>query len=173
MPAGVGVRMAQDGGEVYVYIGDGTFLLNPGELVTALQEGLKVTVVISENHGFQSIQRLQTWRHGKPFGNEFRARRDGELEGEYLRLDLAKTAEGLGARTWRVDSPEGVREALDAARAERGPCVIVAETEPHRYLPGSEVWWDVAPPEVSNEPEVQERRADYDRERTELQRFYY
>src|SRR5215210_5416131 len=87
LPAGVGVRMAQQGGEVYVYIGDGTFLLNPGELVTALQEDLKVTVVLSENHGFQSIQRLQLWRHGRRFGNEFRARTNGRLDGEYLRLD--------------------------------------------------------------------------------------
>jgi 3D-(3,5/4)-trihydroxycyclohexane-1,2-dione acylhydrolase (decyclizing) len=173
LPAGVGVRMAQEGGEVYVYIGDGTFLLNPGELVTALQERLKVTVVISENHGFQSIQRLQLWRHGRMFGNEFRARQDGRLAGEYLRLDLAKTAEGLGARTWRVETPEALRSALEEARAERGVCVIVAETEPHRYLPGSDVWWDVAPAEVSGEPEVRERRADYEREQAELQRFYY
>ena len=174
LPAGVGVRLAQQGGGVFVYIGDGTFLLNPGELATMLQEGLKVTVVISENHGYQSIQRLQLWRHGRWFGNEFRARQNGRLEGDYLQLDLAKAAEGLGARTWRADSPEAVRAALDEARGERrGPCVIVAETEPHRYLPGSEVWWDVAPAEVSHDPEVQERRAEYERERAELQRFYY
>jgi 3D-(3,5/4)-trihydroxycyclohexane-1,2-dione acylhydrolase (decyclizing) len=173
LPAGVGVRMAQPDGEVYVYIGDGTFLLNPGELVNALQEGLKVTVVISENHGYQSIQRLQLWRHGKMFGNEFRARRNGRLEGDYIRLDLAKAAEGLGARTWRVDSPGGLRGALEAARGETRACVIVCETEPHRYLPGSEVWWDVAPPEVSDEPEAQLARREYERERAELQRFYY
>jgi 3D-(3,5/4)-trihydroxycyclohexane-1,2-dione acylhydrolase (decyclizing) len=60
--------------------------------VTALQHGLKITVVISENHGYQSIQRLQLWRHGKMFGNEFRARRNGQLDGDYLQLDLAKAA---------------------------------------------------------------------------------
>jgi 3D-(3,5/4)-trihydroxycyclohexane-1,2-dione acylhydrolase (decyclizing) len=173
LPAGVGVRLAQPDGEVYVYIGDGTFLLNPGELVTMLQEKLKVTVVISENHGYQSIQRLQLWRHGRWFGNEFRARQNGRLEGDYLRLDLAKAAEGLGARTWRVDSPHAFRSALDGARVAQGPCVIVAETEPHRYLPGSDVWWDVAPAEVSGDPEVVQRRADYERELAELQRFYY
>ncbi|MDQ3824008.1 MAG: 3D-(3,5/4)-trihydroxycyclohexane-1,2-dione acylhydrolase (decyclizing), partial [Actinomycetota bacterium] len=101
LPAGVGVRLAQPEGEVVVYIGDGTFLLNPGELVTMVQEGLKVTVVISENHGYQSIQRLQLWRHGRWFGNEFRARRNGRLEGDYVRLDLARAAEGLGAKAWR------------------------------------------------------------------------
>ncbi|MDQ4082077.1 MAG: thiamine pyrophosphate-dependent enzyme, partial [Actinomycetota bacterium] len=173
LPAGVGVRMAKEGGEVYVYIGDGTFLLNPGELVTALQERLKLTVVISENHGFQSIQRLQMWRAGRPFGNEFRAREDGRLEGEYLRLDLARTAEGLGARAFRADSPETLRTALEEARGERRTCVIVCETEPHRYLPASEVWWDVAPAEVSGDEVVQRLRAEYERERAELQRFYY
>jgi 3D-(3,5/4)-trihydroxycyclohexane-1,2-dione acylhydrolase (decyclizing) len=173
LPAGIGVRMAQPEGEVYVYIGDGTFLLNPGEVVNALQEELKITVVISENHGYQSIQRLQLWRHGRMFGNEFRARQDGRLEGDYIELDLAKAAEGLGARTWRVDSPGGLRGALEAARGESRACVIVCETEPHRYLPGSDVWWDVAPPEVSGEPEAQRARREYERERAELQRFYY
>jgi 3D-(3,5/4)-trihydroxycyclohexane-1,2-dione acylhydrolase (decyclizing) len=173
LPAGIGVRMARPEGEVVVYIGDGTFLLNPGEIVNALQEGLKITVVISENHGFQSIQRLQLWRHGKPFGNEFRARRNGRLEGAYIELDLAKTAEGLGARTWRANDPDALRAALEEARDERNACVIVCETEPHRFLPGSDVWWDVAPPEVSGEPEAQQRRADYEREREELQRFHY
>jgi len=173
LPAGIGVRMAQREGEVYVYIGDGTFLLNPGEIVNALQEGLKITVVISENHGYQSIQRLQLWRHGKMFGNEFRARHNGRLEGDYIELDLAKTAEGLGAHTWRVDSPGGLRGALESARGESRACVIVCETEPHRYLPGSEVWWDVAPPEVSDEPEAQRARREYERERAQLQRFYY
>ena len=173
LPAGIGVRLAQAEGEVFVYIGDGTFLLNPGEIVNAVQEGLKITVVISENHGYQSIQRLQLWRHGKMFGNEFRARRNGQLEGDYLQLDLAKTAEGLGARTWHVDTPGALRGALEAARGESRACVIVCETEPHRYLPGSEVWWDVAPPEVSNEPEAQKARREYERERAELQRFYY
>jgi 3D-(3,5/4)-trihydroxycyclohexane-1,2-dione acylhydrolase (decyclizing) len=173
LPAGIGVRMAQPEGEVYVYIGDGTFLLNPGEIVNALQERLKITVVISENHGYQSIQRLQLWRHGRMFGNEFRARQDGRLEGDYLVLDLAKTAEGLGARTWHVETPGALRAALEAARGERKPCVIVCETEPHRYLPGSDVWWDVAPAEVSSEPEVRERRREYEREKAELQRFYY
>jgi len=173
LPASLGVRMAQPDGEVYVYIGDGTFLLNPGEIANALQEGLKITVVISENHGYQSIQRLQLWRHGRAFGNEFRARRDGRLDGDYIELDLAKVAEGLGARAWHVHSPEALRDALAESRGEARASVIVCETEPHRYLPGSEVWWDVAPAEVSDEPEVRERRVEYERERAELQRFYY
>ena len=173
MPAGVGVRMAQEGGEVYVYIGDGTFLLNPVELVTAVQEGLKITVVMSENHGFQSIRRLQRLRAGRECGDEFRARDNVGLQGDYLELDLAKAAEGLGARAFRADSPETLRGALEETRGATGPCVVVCETEPHRYLPSAGVWWDVAPSEVSEDPLVSELRAEYEKERAELQRFYY
>jgi 3D-(3,5/4)-trihydroxycyclohexane-1,2-dione acylhydrolase (decyclizing) len=174
LPGSLGVRMAQEGGEVYVYIGDGTFLLTPaGDLVTALQEGLKITVVVSENHGFQSIHRLQIARAGREFGNEFRARSDGRLEGDYLRLDLARVAEALGAAAFRAGSPDELREALARAREERRACVIVCETEPHRFLPDSHVWWDVAPAEVSDDPVVQELRAAYERDQGELQRFYY
>src|SRR5262249_14816913 len=92
IPAGLGVRLAQPegAGEVYVLIGDGTYLMNPTELVTALQEDLKITVVLSENHGYQCIRRLQMWRTGVGFGNEFRHRdpATNRLEGEYLQIDL-------------------------------------------------------------------------------------
>ena len=174
MPGAVGVRLAQPEGEVIAYIGDGTYLLNPGELVTALQHGLKITVVISENHGFQSIRRLQMARAGVEFGNEFRVRgADGRLDGAFVSLDLARSAEGLGARVWRAGTVDEVRVALAEARGERGPCVIVCETEPHRYLPDGGVWWDVAPAEVSAREEVQARRAEYERDRAARQRFYY
>src|SRR5438552_2469072 len=175
MPAGLGVRLAQPKGEVYVFIGDGTYLMNPTELMTALQEDLKITVVISENHGYQCIRRLQMWRTGISFGNEFRHRnpKTNRLEGEYVQIDLARNAESFGARTWHVQTPEELRLALREARTERQTCVIVAETEKHRFLPGGGVWWDVAPAEVSQDPITQKLRADYERDRSRLQRFHY
>ncbi len=175
IPAGLGVRLAQPEGEVYVLIGDGTYLMNPTELMTALQEDLKITVVIAENHGYQCIRRLQMWRTGVSFGNEFR-RRDSKanrLEGEYVRIDLAKNAESFGARTWHVETPDQLRQALREAKAERGTCVIVAETEKNRFLPGGGVWWDVAPAEVSVDPVTQKLRAEYEHDRSRLQRFHY
>jgi len=146
IPASLGVRMAQPDGEVYVFIGDGTYLMQPTELVTAMKEGLKITVLLMNNHGFQIIRRLQMGRVGVSFGNEFRAR-DADvnrLEGDYLNIDFAKNAEGMGARTWNVRTPEELQVALKEARSETRSCVIVAEIEPHRYGPSSEVWWDVA-----------------------------
>ena len=188
LPAGLGVRMAAGGpgsaGEVFVYIGDGTFLLNPMELITALQERLKVTVVVIDNHGFQVIRRLQMWRTGHAFGNEFRARGGDEdggsaadggprLEGDYLPLDIATIARGMGARAWNAATPDQVRSALREARVESRSCVIVCEVEKHRYVPGADIWWDVAPAEVSRSEVTQTLHSDYERDRAELQRFHY
>jgi 3D-(3,5/4)-trihydroxycyclohexane-1,2-dione acylhydrolase (decyclizing) len=208
LPATLGVRLARgDGrGQVVGLIGDGTFLMQPSELVTAVQEGLAVTIVISENHGFQCIRRLQMNRVGVPFGNEFRARkgprdgaggfgglksealatasgdpggpsgsppmRQGLLEGDYLQLDLAAVARGLGARAWHADGAAELRAALQEARGHDGPSVIVVETVPRHDLPPSGAWWDVAPAEVSDEPATQRLRAEYEADRARLQRSY-
>lgn len=175
LPGGLGVRMARPKGEVYVYIGDGTYLMNPTELVTAMQENLKITVVISNNHGYQVIRRLQMWRAGRSFGNEFRKRekKDKRLEGDYLDIDYAANAASLGARAWQVDTPEALKEALEEARREKRSCVIVVETEKHRYAPGGDVWWDVAPAEVTGHAVTGKIRKEFETDRKKLQRYYY
>lgn len=166
LPATLGVRLAQPDGAVIALIGDGTFLMQPTELVTALQEGLNVTVVVSENHGFQVIRRLQLMRNGAGFGNEFRGRSGplatGALDGAYLDLDLVALAAGLGARATRAGTPGAILAALDDARAHPGPSVIVVATDPEVNLPSSGVWWDVASAEVSDLPAVAERRRVYE-----------
>ena len=174
LPAGMGVRMAQPEGEVVVYIGDGTYLMNPMELVTTIQEGLKVTMVVANNHGYQVIRQLQLGRAGRSFGNEFRARdkATNRLEGDYLAIDFARNAESMGARTWSVATPDELRKALREARAEERSCVIVVEVEKHRYLPGSGAWWDIAAAATSNDPETRKLRQEYEEE-SRKQRFYY
>jgi 3D-(3,5/4)-trihydroxycyclohexane-1,2-dione acylhydrolase (decyclizing) len=174
IPASIGVRMSQPSGEVYALLGDGTYLMNPSELVTAVQEGLKITVVISENHGYQVIRQLQMASTGRDFGNEFRMRRSetNRLDGEYVALDLALTGRGFGARDWHVQTEEEFKKALEEAREETRPCVIVVETEPHRFVPGSGMWWDVAPAEVSDDPVTAPLRAQYERDRKAQQRYY-
>jgi len=177
IPAGLGVRLAvpDRSKRVLSFIGDGTFLMAPTELITALQERLAVTVVISENHGYQAIHRLQMWRSGREFGNEFRYRDDalalgnGEpegkparLEGEYLQLDLVQIASGLGARAIRATTAAEVRDALTDTRDHEGPVVIVIPVIPHAELPGAGVWWDVAPAEVSDQESVAQLRAEYE-----------
>jgi 3D-(3,5/4)-trihydroxycyclohexane-1,2-dione acylhydrolase (decyclizing) len=175
IPAGIGVRLAQPEGEVFVMVGDGTYLMNPTEIVTAMQEGLKITVIISENHGYQAIRQLQMARAGRSFGNEFRARNSvtQRLDGGYIAVDFARNAESMGARVWKAATADQVRVALREAKKEKRPCAIVVETEKHRYLPGSEVWWDVAPAESTSDAITSELRKQYEEERNKYQRHYY
>ncbi|MGH9107768.1 MAG: 3D-(3,5/4)-trihydroxycyclohexane-1,2-dione acylhydrolase (decyclizing) [Acidimicrobiales bacterium] len=177
LPAAVGVRLAEPrpDARVIAFIGDGTFLMAPSELVTAAQEALGVTLVVAENQGFQVIHRLQMARNGAEFGNEFRYRtgplslvgedlgeKPARLEGEYIRLDLAQVASGLGAKALRATSAAEVREALASTRDHRGPVVIVVPVVPHADLPGAEVWWDIAPAEVSESQNTAKLRAEYE-----------
>ncbi len=175
LPGALGVRLAQPKGEVYVLLGDGTFLLNPSELATATQENLKITVILSENHGYQSIRQLQMGRAGYSFGNEFRERdpKTNRSEGDYVKLDLAKIAEGMGARTWTAHTAEELRQILGEARGGKGLCVIVAKTEPHRYVPPSDIWWDVEAAEVSGDEVTVKLREEYEEGRQKFQRFHY
>ncbi len=186
LPAAIGVRMWEPDStcRVTALIGDGTFLMSPGELVTAAQEAVPVTIVIADNRGYQVIHRLQMSRSGAEFGNEFRYRSaalslaegDGpakppRLEGDYLELDLVQVAAGLGARAVRAVSAAEVRQALGSTRGHQGPVVVVVPVVPHADLPSSEVWWDIAPAEVSENPLVPPLRAAYEEGRSS-QRWY-
>jgi 3D-(3,5/4)-trihydroxycyclohexane-1,2-dione acylhydrolase (decyclizing) len=181
IPAAIGVRLAEavtpgPAARVISFLGDGTFLMAPTELVTAAAEGLAVTLVVPENRGYQVIHRLQMLRSGREFGNEFRYRPeplqlaggDGDaikaprLEGDYLRLDLVQVAAGLGARACRATTAAELRAALSGTRDHPGPVVIVVPVVPHADLPGAGVWWDVAPAEVSALEVTAGLRAEYE-----------
>jgi 3D-(3,5/4)-trihydroxycyclohexane-1,2-dione acylhydrolase (decyclizing) len=177
IPAGLGVRLAVPDRRkrVVSFLGDGTFLMAPTELVTAVQERLPVTVVISENQGYQVIHRLQMLRSGREFGNEFRYRdgtltiadeepdgKPARLDGNYLKVDLVQVASGLGAWAVRATTAAEVRQTLADTRDHDGPVVIVIPTIPHADLPPAGVWWDVAPAEVSDQDGVGELRSEYE-----------
>jgi len=173
LPAAIGVRLATPDTtrRVVTFIGDGTFLMAPTELATACQEGLAVTIVVAQNHGYQVIHRLQMLRSGREFGNEFRYRTGGlhldsakpaRLEGEYLRVDLVQIAAGLGAEARLATTADDVRAALAGTRDHPGPVVIVVPVLPHADLPGAGVWWDVAPAEVSDSSTVARLREEYE-----------
>ena len=175
IPAGLGVRMAHpDAGEVHVVIGDGTYLMgHTGELVTARQEDLKLTVIVVENEGYQSIHGLQRARTGRSFGLEFRERspNGAGLAGRYVEVDYAANARSLGCAVFVAPSVDQFRAALDSARAETGPVVIVARVEPRRLLLDSACWWDVGVAELSERAETRELAAEHARGRM-LQRHY-
>jgi 3D-(3,5/4)-trihydroxycyclohexane-1,2-dione acylhydrolase (decyclizing) len=162
IPAALGVRLARpDVDEIYVTIGDGTYLMGgTSELVTACQEGLKLTVLLFENGGYQSIHGLQRSRTGRSFGLEFR-----DQEGGYVKVDYAANARSLGCATLEVETVAELRDAIDAARDEARPVVIVARVERLRLLLDSDCWWDVRVAEVSDRPETRRLAAQHARGR--------
>jgi 3D-(3,5/4)-trihydroxycyclohexane-1,2-dione acylhydrolase (decyclizing) len=173
IPAGIGARLARPDGEVVVFIGDGTFLMQPSEIVSAVQERARLTIVISVNHGFQCIRDLQLATTGVDFGNEFRVREGSALAGDYVDLDLAKVAEGLGAIVHRADTIAEFETALAQSRTAERTTVIVIETTRQRALPGSGVWNEVIPPEVAIDGSPEPLHAAYVEARDRVQRFYY
>ena len=153
IPAGLGIRLARpDAGEVVAVIGDGTYLMAPTELATAVQEGLKLTIVILVNGAFGSIRELQRSTVGHTFGTEFRR---GAGSGDALRVDYAANAESLGCAAFRAGTAQELEQALAAARDCPGPAVIECRVEP-LPAPPSGAWWDLGVPAVSRDERVLE-----------------
>jgi 3D-(3,5/4)-trihydroxycyclohexane-1,2-dione acylhydrolase (decyclizing) len=148
--AGVGVKMAAPEREVFVLVGDGSYLMMSSELVTAVQEGLKLIVVLVDNHGFASIGALSESVGGNRFGTEYRFRDgSGRLNGEVLPVDLAANAASLGTQVLRPDDLIALRTALADARSADRTTVVVVHTDPLVPAPDSEAWWDVPVAQVS------------------------
>ena len=163
-------------GEIYVVIGDGNYLLANSELLTAVQERLKLTVILIENQGFQSIRALQEAKTGVIFGNERRLRSAAEnrLSGAVAEVDFEAHARSLGCRATTVATLDELDSAL-AAASEVGdrPFVIVARVEPRRmFAADNGAWWDVGVAEVSNLPRVNQATEQHLQGRHSLQRFY-
>ena len=168
---GLGVKLAAPEREVYVLVGDGSYLMLSGELVTSIQEGLKLTVVLVDNRGYNSIGALSRSLGTDGFGTQYRYRRNGSLgvdseaSTDYLPVDLATNAESLGARVIRAATVEELRAGLAAAKEESGTTVIAVEVDRYEGVPGYESWWDVAVSEVSEVPAVRAAREQYETER--------
>jgi len=171
--AGVGVKMAAPEREVYVMVGDGSYLMLNSELVTALQEGIKIIVVLVVNHGFQSIGALSESVGVERFGTAYRFRdSSGQLAGATLPVDLAANAASLGATVIRTASIDELREALKVARANAATTVIHIETDPTVASPDSASWWDVPVAEVATRDATRDALKRYNNERT-IQRQYF
>src|SRR3954453_22560109 len=168
---GLGVRLAAPERDVFVLVGDGSYLMMSSELVTAVQEGLKLIVVLVQNHGFASIGALSESLGSQRFGTLFRYRRNGSLpvdsdaSDDYLPVDLAANAESLGAHVIRAATVDELRAALRDAKGEERTTVIAIEVDRYEGVPGYESWWDVPVAEVSNVDAVRAARADYDEAR--------
>ena len=164
IPAGMGVKLAEPGREVVVAIGDGTYLMLNSEIVTAVAEGIRITIVVFDNHGYQCIKDL-AWSCGIPqFGNELRFREagTGRLTGGYVPVDFAKHAEAMGAIGVTAHTEQEIRDAIAAARTADRLTVIHVHVSPDKRAPGYEAWWDVPPAEVSGSDLVVAARARYE-----------
>jgi 3D-(3,5/4)-trihydroxycyclohexane-1,2-dione acylhydrolase (decyclizing) len=163
IPAAIGVKMAAPDRDVYALIGDGTFLMMPSDIVTAVQEQIKVTYILIDNHGFASIGGLSQSLGSGGFGTRYRVRTDAGLEdGEFLPIDFAAICSGFGAHTVKVGGVAEFGAALGQTRKVKGPVVIVVETDREARVGGYESWWDVAVAEVSTMDQVRAARSKYE-----------
>jgi 3D-(3,5/4)-trihydroxycyclohexane-1,2-dione acylhydrolase (decyclizing) len=170
---GLGVKLAAPEREVYVLVGDGSYLMLSSEIVTAVQEGLKLTIVLVDNHGYNSIGALSRSLGTDGFGTLFRYRRNGTLpvdsdgSDDFLPVDLAANAASLGAHVITAGSIDELHAALAQARDERRTTVIAIEVDRYESVPGYESWWDVAVAEVSDVDAVRAARSEYEAARQE------
>jgi 3D-(3,5/4)-trihydroxycyclohexane-1,2-dione acylhydrolase (decyclizing) len=183
IPGAMGIKLAAPERDVLVLIGDGSYLMMPGDLATAAAEGIGIVVVIVDNGGYASIGALSRSLGGAGFGTHYRLAEDGgapldAADGEGpaspLRpsgVDLAANAESLGVRTLRATTLDELRDALAEAKADGGPVAIYIEVDRYAGVPSYESWWDVPVAEVSEDDAVRAAREEYERAR-EKQRAY-
>jgi 3D-(3,5/4)-trihydroxycyclohexane-1,2-dione acylhydrolase (decyclizing) len=182
IPGGMGVKLAAPEREVFVMVGDGSYLMLPGELVTAVAERIPIVLVLVDNHGYASIGALSRSVGGAGFGTHY-AHANGALpvdapDGtgpleplQSLPVDLGANAESLGLRVLRARDAAELREALAAARGADGPVAIHVEVDRYAGVPDFEGWWDVPVAEVADSEPVRAARAEYERGRA-AQRTY-
>jgi 3D-(3,5/4)-trihydroxycyclohexane-1,2-dione acylhydrolase (decyclizing) len=158
---GLGVKMAAPDRQVYVMVGDGSYLMMAQEIVTALQEGCKLNIIVLDNHGFSSIGGLTRACGNSGMGTEYRYRDKGRLGGEVIEIDFVSNATSLGAYATRAKTREELEVALVEARKQPRTSVVVVETDYCQRVPGYESWWDVPIAEVSEVASVNAAHEKY------------
>jgi len=174
----LGVKMAAPDREVFAMVGDGSYLMMSSEIVTALQEGIKLIIVLVDNHGFKSIGGLSRLLGTDGFGTQYRFRKNGSLgldsdraPGSVLPIDLAANAASLGADAMRVGSVDELRQALQNAKQAARTSVICIEVDRYETVPDYESWWDVPVAEVAAVDAVNAARRDYETSKKKQQRY--
>src|SRR5215208_5983250 len=175
---GLGVKMADPEREVYVMCGDGSYLMMNSEIVTSIQEGYKLTIVLVDNSGFSSIGALSRSVGSDGFGTHYRYRKGGsigldseEAQGDVLPVDLAKGAESLGAYVIRTESIEDLQQALAAAKDVDRTVVIYIPVDRYEGVPDYDSFWDVPVSEVSEMESVTAARKEYAQNKKEERRY--
>jgi 3D-(3,5/4)-trihydroxycyclohexane-1,2-dione acylhydrolase (decyclizing) len=164
IPAGIGVRLAAPDRPVWSLVGDGTYLMMPTEIVTAVQEGINVNLVLIQNHGYASIGGLSEETGAERFGTAYRFRAgDGSYTGAPLPVDLAANVASLGMDVISAGTVRELREALATARASSRPTCVYVETDPAPTVPAAQAWWDVPVAETATRAAAVKAREEYER----------
>ncbi|MDQ0991004.1 3D-(3,5/4)-trihydroxycyclohexane-1,2-dione acylhydrolase (decyclizing) [Streptomyces sp. V3I7] len=167
IPAAIGVRLAAPERNVWALVGDGTYLMMPTEIVTAVQEGIPIKMLLVQNHGYASIGGLSESVGAERFGTAYRYQGpEGGYTGDPLPVDLAANAASLGMRVLRAATAGELRAALAEARAADTPTCVYVETETDDTVsgaPGAQAWWDVPVAETATRPSAVKARELYER----------
>jgi len=169
---GLGAKMAHPEREVFVLVGDGSYLMMAQEIVTSIQEGLKLNIVLLDNHGFSSIGGLSRSCGNEGMGTNYRYRRGAKYDGESLPVDFVANAASLGAWAVRARTREELGAAIASSRKQPRTSVFVVETSYDDRAPGYESWWDVAIAEVSTSEAVKSARRKYEEARKKERLFF-
>jgi 3D-(3,5/4)-trihydroxycyclohexane-1,2-dione acylhydrolase (decyclizing) len=175
---GLGVKMAAPGREVYVMVGDGSYLMMSSEIITSIQEGYKLTIVLVDNSGFSSIGSLSRSVGSDGFGTHYRYRKEGSIgldseedPGEVLPVDLATNAESFGARVFRANTVGELKGALAEAKGVDRTVVVHVPVDRYAGVPDYESFWDVPVAEVSEMDAVTSARKEYAEDRRAERRY--
>jgi 3D-(3,5/4)-trihydroxycyclohexane-1,2-dione acylhydrolase (decyclizing) len=171
---GIGVKMAKPDKEVVVMVGDGSYLMLSSELITAVQEGIKITIVLLNNHGFGSIGALSESVGSEGFGTNyrFREKESGRLEGDTLPMDFVMNAKSYGVGVQQAGSYEELDKALRNAFAAKQAQVVVVNVDKVQKVPGYSSWWDVPVAEVSALESVNKARKEYEEARKKQRNYF-
>jgi 3D-(3,5/4)-trihydroxycyclohexane-1,2-dione acylhydrolase (decyclizing) len=175
---GLGIKMAAPEREVIVMVGDGSYLMLCNEIVTSIQEGYKLTIVLMDNHGFNSIGGLSRslgqegfgTRYAFPINNKLPDDTSDEVEG--LPVDLAMNARGLGAYVIECETYDDFVEALKESKKTDRTTVIYIQNDRRVGVPGYESWWDVPVAEVSEMDGVRQARKEWEKN-SKQERFFF
>jgi 3D-(3,5/4)-trihydroxycyclohexane-1,2-dione acylhydrolase (decyclizing) len=175
---GLGIKMAEPEREVYVMLGDGSYLMMAQEIVTSVQEGYKLTIVLMDNNGYRSIGSLSRSLGQSGFGTRYVFPQENRLptdeigyDAQTLPIDLAANARSLGAHVIECQSYEDLLAALETAKSIERTVVIHVPSDRYLGVPGYESWWDVPVAEVSELDTVNAAREEWEENRT-LERYF-
>ncbi|GAA3570660.1 3D-(3,5/4)-trihydroxycyclohexane-1,2-dione acylhydrolase (decyclizing) [Microlunatus spumicola] len=170
---GLGVAMACPDRDVFVMVGDGSYLMMATELATVVQEHVKLITVLVQNHGYASIGALSESLGSQRFGTRYRARgaQSHRLDGDFLPVDLAANAASFGLEVIKARTMAELADAIKVAKAGSEPVVIYVETDPFIDAPSSESWWDVPVSATSTLESTQQARTTYDEHKARQRLF--